>query len=124
MYTAPTVPETVPETPAKVIKEVPDLQGKNAPEENDSSSAEIRVPVANANKLLYDLDATVNQMFADSTPGKEEKSADVGIEDAQVYSAANRELDFYPRQTDAAHQSATLVTQLEGLEKRLLVSEP
>ena len=104
-------------------EQVPVLLGKNGPEETqDASSAEIKIPVDNANKLLYDLDATVNKMFDDTAVAKEEKSDDGGVEDPQVYSAANRELDFYPRQSQA-NQQAALVTQLENLEKRLLVSE-
>lgn len=102
---------------------------KVAPEqEQDASSAELRGPVASANKLLYDLEGTVQQMFEDSTnaaaaAGKEEKSIDDVVEEAQVYSAANRELDFFPRQTAGQNaQTASLVAQLENLERRLLVS--
>lgn len=94
-------------------------------QEQDASSAEIRVPVDNANRLLYDLDATVNNMFDNSNmpTAKVEKSEDESIVDGvQVYSAANRELDFFPRQNDGSHQGqASVVTQLENLEKRLLV---
>lgn len=102
---------------------------KVAPEqEQDASSAELRGPVASANKLLYDLEGTVQQMFEDSTnaaaaAGKEEKSIDDVVEEAQVYSAANRELDFFPRQSAGqSAQAASLVAQLENLERRLLVS--
>ncbi|KAH9426480.1 hypothetical protein DERP_013662 [Dermatophagoides pteronyssinus] len=93
----------------------------------DASSAAIRIPVDNANKLLYDLDAQVRQLFDDTTmiPMKEEKSDDNGemmIDDVQSYSAAaaNRELDLFPRQTESNAQQASLLLQLENLEKRLL----
>ena len=107
--------DLAPETDAAI------LQTKNAQldQEQDASSAAIKIPVDNANKLLYDLDATVKQLFDNKV--KEEKSEDAIVDDAQVYSAANRELDFYPRQTETTHQGASLVTQLENLEKRLLV---
>lgn len=60
-------------------------------------------------------------------PMKEEKSDDNGemmIDDVQSYSAAaaNRELDLFPRQTESNAQQASLLLQLENLEKRLLVS--
>lgn len=91
---------------------------------SDASSAAIRIPVDNANKLLYDLDAQIRQLFDESSilPVKEEKSEDAGeVEDVQSYSAANRELDIYPRQNDVTTQQASLTMQLENLEKRLLV---
>ena len=44
------------------------------------------------------------------------------MDDVQSYSAANRELDIYPRQTETNAQQASLTIQLENLEKRLLVS--
>ena len=112
---------------------IPDekLAGKNDDKnDQDASSAAIRIPVDNANKLLYDLDAQVRQLFDESSllPIKEEKSEDdggetaVAVDDVQSYSAANRELDIYPRQTETNAQQASLTIQLENLEKRLLVS--
>ncbi|OTF83362.1 hypothetical protein BLA29_006402 [Euroglyphus maynei] len=107
------------------------LSGKNTDSNNnngqDASSAAIRIPVDNANKLLYDLDAQVRQLFDESSllPMKEEKSDDNGeiIDDVQSYSAAaNRELDIYPRQTETNAQQASLTLQLENLEKRLLTT--
>lgn len=93
-------------------------------EGQDASSAMLKIPVDNANKLLYDLDAQVKRLFDDSTlSGKEEKSDDSGIEEPQTYSAANRELDFQPRQSPT-NQPASLIVQLENLEKRLLVRDP
>jgi len=123
----PSAPVAVP-VPVAVVPVVPIAKPvKVAPEqEQDASSAELRGPVASANKLLYDLEGTVQQMFEDSTnaaaaAGKEEKSIDDVVEEAQVYSAANRELDFFPRQTaEQTAQSASLVAQLENLERRLL----
>lgn len=122
----------VPEPEVKALEvakpEEPKVQAKNGQEEQDASSAAIKIPVDNANKLLYDLDAQVKQLFVDSSiPIKEEKSDDSGVsgepEAVHSYSAANRELsDIVPRQSPP-NQPASLVTQLENLEKRLLVSQ-
>lgn len=105
----------------------------------------IRLPVDAANKLLYDLDAQVKKLFdGTEAPVKEEKSGDdladpqhgpsssssavgsgAGADSlAHIYAAANRELDFHPRQSDGNAQGASLILQLENLEKRLLVSTP
>lgn len=102
------------------------LQPKSSQEEQrqDSiSSAAIKIPVDNANKLLYDLDAQVKQMFDDTkvVAAKGEKSSESTEDGAHAYIATNRELaDFYPRQSETATPNS-LVTQLENLEKRLLV---
>ncbi|KAH7637522.1 hypothetical protein HUG17_8626 [Dermatophagoides farinae] len=120
-----------PAAAASAAEIIPDekLAGKNDDKnDQDASSAAIRIPVDNANKLLYDLDAQVRQLFDESSllPIKEEKSEDdggetaVAVDDVQSYSAANRELDIYPRQTETNAQQASLTIQLENLEKRLL----
>ncbi|UXI14550.1 hypothetical protein NH340_JMT00493 [Sarcoptes scabiei] len=95
--------------------------------EQDASSDAIKVPVDNANKLLYDLDVQVRQMFDDDfslLPMLKEEKSDDGEpeihEQIQTYSASNREMNIHPRQTDPNAQQASLTTQLENLEKRLL----
>lgn len=120
VYAAPTTETTEHSTTTERATE--EVSSKNT-DGNDASSAAIRIPVDNANKLLYDLDAQIRQLFDESSilPVKEEKSEDAGeVEDVQSYSAANRELDIYPRQ-DVTTQQASLTMQLENLEKRLLV---